>query len=134
MGECDKDTTFEILDYFYDQGGNFIDTANNYQNEESETWIGEWMEKRGVRDQMVLATKVRTSMMIMLSVAKNRQYTTGYRSATDSKAIQSNYTGNNAKSLHLSLEASLKKLKTSYVDVLYVHWWDYTVGLDGALL
>ncbi len=71
MGECDKDTTFEILDYFYDQGGNFIDTANNYQNEESETWIGEWMEKRGVRDQMVLATKVRTSMMIMLSFAKN---------------------------------------------------------------
>lgn len=41
MGTCDKDTAFEILDYFYDQGGNFIDTANNYQNEESEQWLGE---------------------------------------------------------------------------------------------
>ena len=30
----------------------------NYQNEESEAWIGEWMEKRGVRDQMIVATKV----------------------------------------------------------------------------
>ena len=58
MGECSKETTFEILDYFYDQGGNFLDTSNNYQNEESETRIGEWMEKRGVRDQMVVATKV----------------------------------------------------------------------------
>ena len=35
-----------------------LDTANNYQNEESEMWIGEWMEQRGVRDQMVVATKV----------------------------------------------------------------------------
>lgn len=32
--------------------GNFIDTANNYQFEESEKWLGEWMRKRGVRDQM----------------------------------------------------------------------------------
>lgn len=58
MGECDKETTFGILDHFYESGGNFIDTANNYQNGESEKWIGEWMEERGVRDQMVIATKV----------------------------------------------------------------------------
>ena len=58
MGECSKETAFEILDHFYDNGGNFIDTANNYQQEESEKWIGEWMESRGVRDQMVVATKV----------------------------------------------------------------------------
>jgi aryl-alcohol dehydrogenase-like predicted oxidoreductase len=35
-----------------------IGSANNYQNEESEQWIGEWMEERGNRDQMVIATKV----------------------------------------------------------------------------
>jgi len=58
MGECDKEATFGILDHFYENGGNFIDTANNYQNGESERWIGEWMEERGVRDQMVVATKV----------------------------------------------------------------------------
>lgn len=58
MGECNKETAFQILDYFYEAGGNFIDTANAYQNDESELWIGEWMEARGVRDQMVIATKV----------------------------------------------------------------------------
>jgi len=31
MGECSKETAFEILDYYYQNGGNFIDTANNYQ-------------------------------------------------------------------------------------------------------
>jgi len=40
MGECTKETAFEMLDYFYESGGNFIDTANNYQGEESEAWIG----------------------------------------------------------------------------------------------
>ncbi|MCJ1472313.1 hypothetical protein MMC13_000960 [Lambiella insularis] len=61
MGNCDKKTSFEILDYFFAQGGNFIDTANNYQSEESETWLGEWMAPRGVRDQIVLATKYTTN-------------------------------------------------------------------------
>jgi aryl-alcohol dehydrogenase-like predicted oxidoreductase len=60
MGTCDKKNTFDILDYFYESGGNFIDTANNYQKEESELWIGEWMEERGNRDQMVIATKFTT--------------------------------------------------------------------------
>lgn len=46
-----------MLDFFYENGGNFIDTANNYQKEESETWIGEWMQKKRNRDEMVIATK-----------------------------------------------------------------------------
>lgn len=45
MGECDQRTTEEILDYYNESGGNFIDTANNYQSEESEQWIGQWMKK-----------------------------------------------------------------------------------------
>lgn len=52
MGACDQDTVNQILDFYHAQGGNFIDTANNYQDEESETWVGEWMKSRGVRDQM----------------------------------------------------------------------------------
>lgn len=52
MGAVDQKQTEEILDFFYEQGGNFVDTSNNYQAEQSETWIGEWMKKRGVRDQM----------------------------------------------------------------------------------
>jgi aryl-alcohol dehydrogenase-like predicted oxidoreductase len=69
MGSMDKEQSFKLLDAFVEAGGNAIDTANNYresartkvddaltgfaENEESEQWIGEWMEARGNRDQMV---------------------------------------------------------------------------------
>ena len=43
MGTLPKEDVFKLLDYFHDQGGNFIDTSNNYQNEQSELWIGEWL-------------------------------------------------------------------------------------------
>ncbi|PON22573.1 aldo/keto reductase [Trichoderma gamsii] len=92
--------------------GNFIDTSNNYQLGESETIIGEWMKKRENRDELVIATK----------------YTTNYENAPDSKKIKANYTGNGSKSLHVSVEASLKKLQTDYIDILYVHWWDFSTS------
>ena len=41
-----------------------------------------------------------------------------------------NYSGNNTKSLYLSVEASLKKLRSTYIDILYVHWWDYTTSVE----
>ncbi|CAG8429779.1 unnamed protein product [Penicillium salamii] len=116
LGECNKETSFKILDTYYDNGGNFIDTANNYQNGDSETWLGEWMESRGVRDQIVLATK----------------YTTGYRAHVPTE-IQANFTGNNTKSLKLSVDASLKKLKTDYIDLLYVHWWDFSTSIEEVM-
>ena len=59
MGAMDKAASFKLLDAFYAAGGNFIDTTNNFQDGESEEFIGEWMEARGLRDQMVIATKVR---------------------------------------------------------------------------
>ncbi|RDW69620.1 IN2-2 protein [Coleophoma cylindrospora] len=113
MGECDQKTTNEILDFFYESGGNFIDTANNYQAEESEMWLGEWMKKRGVRDQMVIATK----------------FSTPFRMGNGDKEIMVNTGGNGTKSLHLSIEASLRKLQTTYIDLLYVHWWDFTCSI-----
>ncbi|KXS97483.1 hypothetical protein AC578_9076 [Pseudocercospora eumusae] len=113
MGECSKETTFEILDYFHDQGGNFIDTAASYQNEESEQWIGEWMASRGRRDEIVLATK----------------YTNAYKSYLGTQVQQSNYGGNSRKSLHVSVEQSLKKLQTNYIDLLYVHYFDFSTKI-----
>ncbi|GKT80107.1 norsolorinic acid reductase [Colletotrichum tofieldiae] len=113
MGTCDQKTVEEILDFFYEQGGNFIDTANNYQFEESEAWIGEWMKKKGVRDQMVIATK----------------YTTNFQAGPNAPNIMANFTGNGSKSLHTSVEASLRKLQTDYIDLLYVHWWDYSTSI-----
>ncbi|RYP26457.1 hypothetical protein DL767_008019 [Monosporascus sp. MG133] len=113
MGACDQKTTESILDFYYGQGGNFIDTSNNYQAEESETWIGEWMRKRGNRDQMVIATK----------------FTTNFRAGHGDTEIMANFTGNGTKSLHTSVNASLKKLQTDYIDLLYVHWWDFSTSI-----
>ena len=58
LGSMNKESSFKLLDAFYEAGGNFIDTASNYQDGTSEMFIGEWLEERGIRDQMVIATKV----------------------------------------------------------------------------
>jgi len=110
-----KESVFELLDFFHAQGGNFIDTSNNYQNEQSESWIGEWLHSNpDLRDQMVIATK----------------YTTGFTTYKGHDGIiQSNSAGNGSKSLHVSLAASLRKLGTDYLDILYVHWWDFTTSI-----
>ncbi|KAF9064057.1 NADP-dependent oxidoreductase domain-containing protein [Rhodocollybia butyracea] len=117
MGSMDKKASFELMDAYFDMGGNFIDTANNYQDESSEEFIGDWMQERGNRDQMVIATK----------------YTTCYKIGDSSIKQRVNYTGNNAKSLHISVEASLKKLRTSYIDILYVHWWDWDTSVEEVM-
>ncbi|KAI0922784.1 hypothetical protein AcV5_009668 [Taiwanofungus camphoratus] len=116
MGQMDKEGSFKLLDAFYDAGGNFIDTANNYQDETSEAFIGEWMETRGNRDQMVIATK----------------YTTNFKRAANIP-MKSTFVGNNVKSMHVSVEASLKKLRTSYIDILYLHWWDWHSGVEEVM-
>ncbi|KAG0652581.1 Dothistromin biosynthesis norB [Hyphodiscus hymeniophilus] len=139
MGECNYETTEGILDFYYNSGGNFIDTANNYQQEESEKWIGEWMKKRGNRDQTLESASNlrswhkksrRSSIDCELPVVViATKYTTPFRVGYGDKEILVNTAGNGAKSLHVSLEASLKKLQTSYIDLLYVHWWDFTCSI-----
>ena len=105
MGSMDKEQSFKLMDAFFEAGGNFIDTANNYQDEDSEAWVGAWMKERNNRDQMVIATK----------------YTTNFASYKFGKSIKSaNYGGNSRKSMHISVRESLKKLQTDYIDILYV--------------
>ena len=67
-----------------------------YQDEQSEMWIGEWMQKRGNRDEIVLATK----------------YTGSYKTDWKKNPLHVNFAGNSTKSLHVSLEDSLKKMQT----------------------
>ncbi|KAF4616912.1 hypothetical protein D9613_008394 [Agrocybe pediades] len=117
MGSMDKESSFKLLDAYYDNGGNFIDTANNYQDGTSEEFIGEWAEKRGIRDQLFIATK----------------YSSNFKNRNPNVAQQIMYTGNSAKSLHISLEASLKKLRTNYVDLLYIHWWDWDTSVEEVM-
>ncbi|KAJ7792719.1 Aldo/keto reductase [Mycena leptocephala] len=117
MGSMDKNSSFKLLDAYFDKGGNFIDTANNYQDETSESFIGEWAEKRNIRDQLVIATK----------------FTTNFKARQDAFAQKVNYTGNNLKSMHVSVEASLKKLRTTYIDILYMHWWDWDTSIEEVM-
>jgi aryl-alcohol dehydrogenase-like predicted oxidoreductase len=117
MGSMNKESSFKLLDAFYEAGGNFIDTANNYQDQSSEEVIGEWAEQRGIRDQLVIATK----------------YSTNYVRGNDQFRQKVLYTGNNVKSMYISLEASLKKLRTSYVDIFYVHWWDWVTSIEEVM-
>lgn len=114
MGSVDEQGAFKLLDAFEDAGGNFIDTANDYQNEESEMFLGNWMKARGNRDLMFIATK----------------FTNNYRMRDLGKGKTVNYSGNHKKSLFLSVEASMRKLQTHYIDLLYVHWWDWTTSIE----
>ncbi|KAJ5372884.1 Aryl-alcohol dehydrogenase (AAD) [Penicillium concentricum] len=114
MGSMSKEQSFALLDAFVAAGGNFIDTANNYQNEQSEIWLGEWMTSRQNRDQIVLATK----------------FTTDYRSHALGKGNAPNACGNHKRSMILSVRDSLRKLQTDFIDVLYLHWWDHTTSIE----
>jgi len=118
MGSGDKDSAFKLLDAFFEAGGNFIDTANTYHGGTSEEWIGEWVETRGIREQVVIATKYTDSPL---------------RWKGDPKINQAALLGNNVKSLASSLDISLKRLRMSYIDILYVHWWDYASSVEEVM-
>jgi aryl-alcohol dehydrogenase-like predicted oxidoreductase len=97
---ADEAESRAMLDAFADAGGNFVDTANAYTDGTSERLLGRFLAGR--RDEFVLATK----------------YTIG-RPPGDANAE-----GNQRKNLVRSLEASLERLGTDYVDVYWVHMWD----------
>ena len=106
----DRDRSFEILDAFYEAGGRMIDSAEGYSSwipgnkgGESETILGEWMELRGVRKDMLIGTK--TGM-------GGPPY--ALKPEATAKAI----------------EGSLERLRTDYVDIYYAHRDDKTTPLD----
>nr|WP_202897835.1 aldo/keto reductase [Actinopolymorpha pittospori] len=98
-----------IVDLYDDAGGNVVDTANAYGDGRSETILGELLERR--RERFVLATKYTIS-----------------RDSTDPNAA-----GNHRKSLVHALEASLRRLRTDYVDVYWVHMWDRHTPLEETM-
>jgi aryl-alcohol dehydrogenase-like predicted oxidoreductase len=113
MGMITKNEAFKLLDTYYESGGNFIDTVNMYQDEQSEVWLRERMEHRGIRD---MATKYTVS---------HKQHSI----VQTEHGIGSNY-GGNRKSLHISLRDSLLKHRTDYVNILYVHWHDFITSVE----
>lgn len=97
---ADRDESRAMFDAFAEAGGNFVDTANRYTNGTAETYVGEFVGRD--REHFVLATKYTLS-----------------RDGSDSNAA-----GNHRKSLVESLEASLRRLGTDYIDVYWAHIWD----------
>jgi aryl-alcohol dehydrogenase-like predicted oxidoreductase len=104
----DKKDSKKVFDAFVNAGGNFIDSANLYNEGTSEKYTGEFIASQ--RDYFVLATKY---TLHNPSIPKNV-----------------NASGNSRKSMMNSVEDSLKRLKTDYIDLLWVHVWDATTPID----
>jgi aryl-alcohol dehydrogenase-like predicted oxidoreductase len=99
----------KMFDTFLDAGGNFIDTANRYTEGTSEKFLGELIQSE--RENLVIATKY------TLFTQRNK----------------ANLSGNSRKNMVQAVESSLKRLKTDYIDLLYLHMWDQTTPVEEIL-
>ncbi len=106
-----KETAFAILTRYLEAGGNFIDTADGYTNGTSEMLIGEYLAERNLRDSVVLATKF----------------------TFNARAGDPNAGGNGRKNIHRALEGSLRRLRTDYVDLYWLHAWDGVTPVEEVL-
>src|SRR3990170_828321 len=104
-----KEESRKIFDAYVDAGGNFVDTANLYTGGTSEKFVGEFL--KGRRERFVLATKYTLNM----------------------RPDDPNGGGNHRKSLVQSLDASLKRLGTDYIDLYWVHAWDGMTPLEETM-
>ena len=115
---ADEPTSFAVMDAFQEAGGNFIDTADIYSNwvgeasysGKSEEVIGRWVGERGVRDKIVLATKVRGRM-------------------TDGP----NGEGLSRQHIIAACEDSLRRLQTDHIDLYQCHWVDLNTPIEETL-
>ena len=112
---ADEAMSFKLLDAFVANGFNLIDTANNYsrwvpghQGGESETIMGKWLKQRGVRDKVIIATKV------------------GMEMGADQKGLAKTY-------ILKEVEQSLKRLQTDYIDLYQSHIDDEATPLEETL-
>lgn len=99
----------KIFDFFVNNGGNFIDTANIYQNGTSEKYVGEFISS--ARERFVVATK--------------------YTMTTNPD--DPNASGNHRKNLVQSVDASLKRLNTHYIDLLWMHMWNPMTPIEEVM-
>ncbi|UHQ19514.1 aldo/keto reductase [Lysobacter sp. KIS68-7] len=106
---AEEDEARRIFDAYVDRGGNFVDTANAYTNGSSERLLGQFAQ--GKRDRLVISTKFTMSM----------------------HPGDPNAGGNHRKSMMRSVTESLQRLRTDYIDLLYLHMWDGTTPVEEVL-
>jgi aryl-alcohol dehydrogenase-like predicted oxidoreductase len=104
-----KEEAQKVYEIYREAGGNFIDTANLYTNGTSETFVGEFIKDH--RDSVVLATKYSNSL----------------------PGTDPNLAGNHRKNMMQSVEASLKRLQTDYIDLYWVHIWDQITPVEEVM-
>ncbi len=97
---ADKEESKKIFEAYANAGGNFIDTANRYTEGTSERFIGEFVHAD--RDHFVLATKY----------------------SLQDRLDDPNFSGNHRKNMMRSVNESLKRLNTDFIDILWLHAWD----------
>jgi aryl-alcohol dehydrogenase-like predicted oxidoreductase len=101
-----------IFNAYVEAGGNFIDTADVYARGRSEELIGGFMADHGLRDQLVLATKF---------------------AFHGGEVTNVNAAGNGRKNIHRALEGSLRRLRTDYIDLYWLHAWDLVTPIEEVL-
>jgi aryl-alcohol dehydrogenase-like predicted oxidoreductase len=106
-----KEESRKQFDLFAEAGGNFIDTSVNYTDGTAEEFVGEFLASAG-RERFVVATK----------------YTLTKPDSTDP-----NSGGNSRKNMRQSVERSLKRLQTDYIDLYYLHMWDYMTPVEEVM-
>lgn len=104
----EEDVARNVFNSYVDAGGNFIDTANVYTEGRSEELIGKFIEERSLREQLVLATKF----------------------TFNPQPGNANAGGNGRKNIYRSLEDSLRRLKTDYIDLYWLHAWDTVTPVE----
>ncbi len=104
IGEADSKL---LLNRYHDHGGNYFDTADSYNNGESERILGNWLQETGNRENCVIGTKV------FFPTAEGP-----------------NNTGASRKHILQSIDSSLKRLQTDYVDLLQIHCFDKQTPLE----
>jgi aryl-alcohol dehydrogenase-like predicted oxidoreductase len=107
--ESSEEESCQMLNHFVEAGGNFIDTANVYSQGVSEEILGRWLKGKD-REKVIIATKVRFSM-----------------------GSDPNDLGLSRKHILSAIEASLRRLNTTYVDLYQVHMWDPGTLLEETL-
>jgi aryl-alcohol dehydrogenase-like predicted oxidoreductase len=105
------DVSESIFQAYVEAGGNFIDTADVYAKGRSEELVGSYVASRGLRDQLVLATKF------------------GFNTQPGNPHAG----GNGRKHIHQALEGSLRRLGTDYIDLYWLHVWDMVTPVEEVL-
>ena len=101
----------DMFNRYVDAGGNFIDTADGYTGGHSEELVGKFVAERKLRDRVVIATKF----------------------TFNGDPGNPNAGGNGRKNIYRALEGSLRRLKTDYIDLYYVHAWDVVTPVEEVL-